>query len=214
MLIRKWDAARSDAEWQTWMKQGHDFGVLVANGPDGHAPDVVPTHFLLDGDIIWLHLAQDNPIFSCIAANGEVSLCVVGSYAFIPGSWRANEGSDPTEGVPTSYYAAVHFIGTAHIIDEEEAKADIIRRQLAHFQPEGDHAPMEAGSKPYGPMLKGVRGIRIDIEDVQAKFKNDDHKPASLQQRVAEALQKRNHPGDSQALAQQQRRISEQAQGN
>jgi transcriptional regulator len=191
------------------MDQGHDFGILTANGLDGEAPDVVPTHFLLDDAILWLHLAQDNPIFERILDNSAVSFTVIDDYTFIPGNWRAASGANPGDGVPTSYYAAVIFQGTASIIDDDEAKAEILRRQLAHFQPEGNHAPMEVGVKPYGPMLKGIRGLRIDIENVKAKFKNDDHKPEDFADTVATGLRTRNGTHDAGALAQLLRRRAE-----
>jgi transcriptional regulator len=191
------------------MDQGHDFGILTANGLDGEAPDVVPTHFLLDNAIIWLHLAQDNPVFERILDNSAVSFTVIDDYTFIPGNWRAASGANPSDGVPTSYYAAVVFQGTASIIDDDEAKAEILRRQLAHFQPEGNHAPMEVGVKPYGPMLKGIRGLRIDVENVKAKFKNDDHKPQDLSDTVATGLRTRNGTHDGGALAQLLRRRAE-----
>ncbi len=211
MLVRSWDAARSEEEWQIWMDQGHDFGVLSANGLDGEAPVVVPTHFLLDNAIIWLHLAQDNPIFERILENSAVSFSVIDDYTFIPGNWRAAPGVNPSDGVPTSYYAAVVFQGTASIIDDDEAKAEILRRQLAHFQPEGNYAPMEVGVKPYGPMLKGIRGLRIDITSVKAKFKNDDHKPEDLADTVATGLRTRNGARDAGALAQLLRRRAEKS---
>ncbi len=191
------------------MDQGHDFGILAANGLDGEAPDVVPTHFLLDDAIIWLHLAQDNPIFERIRESSAVSFSVIDDYTFIPGNWRAAPGVNPSDGVPTSYYAAVVFQGTASIIDDDEAKAEILRRQLAHFQPEGNYAPMEVGVKPYGQMLKGIRGLRIDITSVKPKFKNDDHKPEDLADTVATGLRTRNGARDAGALAQMLRRRAE-----
>ena len=206
MLIRTWDAARSESEWRTWIEAGRSFGTLCVNGRDGEAPDVVPTHFLLDDAILWLHLAQDNPIFERILDNSAVSFTVIDDYTFIPGNWRAASGANPSDGVPTSYYAAVIFEGTASIMDEDEAKAEILRRQLAHFQPEGNHAPMEVGVKPYGPMLTGIRGLRIDIETVKAKFKNDDHKSEDLQARVAEHLRQRGGAHDAGSRAQIVRR--------
>lgn len=45
MLIHPWDAATGNTEWGRWLRQGHDFGQLVANGPRGQ-PHVVPTRRL------------------------------------------------------------------------------------------------------------------------------------------------------------------------
>ncbi|MGW2279791.1 hypothetical protein [Streptomyces sp. NPDC001770] len=39
MFTRPWDAALDDAEWQTWIADGHDFGILGVNGLPGQATD-------------------------------------------------------------------------------------------------------------------------------------------------------------------------------
>ena len=43
MIIHPWDEAGSDAERRTWLSEGRQFGTLIANGPEGGCPDVVPT---------------------------------------------------------------------------------------------------------------------------------------------------------------------------
>ena len=45
MLIHPWDAAADNTEWERWLREGHDFGQLVVNGPPGQPPHVVPTHW-------------------------------------------------------------------------------------------------------------------------------------------------------------------------
>jgi hypothetical protein len=43
MLVHPWNAGLDEAEWQTWIADGHDFGQLAVNGLPGHPPMVVPT---------------------------------------------------------------------------------------------------------------------------------------------------------------------------
>lgn len=137
----------------------------------------MPTHFTVDGNALLVHLARPNPVWEAIEADPNVAFTVTGDYAFIPGPWRAKPDVPPTDGVPTSYYAAVQFTCRAAIVDEPQAKAELLRRQMAHFQPDGDHAPIAVDQPPYGRMLPGIRGLRLDVTDVRAKFKYDDHKP-------------------------------------
>lgn len=139
-FIQPWDAGMDEAEWQTWIAEGHDFGLLRVNGLPGQAPAVVPTHFTSDGSDLLIHLARPNPVWKAIENDPNVTFTVTGDYAFIPGTWRAKPDTSPTDGVPTSYYAAVQFTCRAHLLDAPEAKAELLRRQLAHFQPDGDHA--------------------------------------------------------------------------
>ena len=188
MLIHPWDAALDDAEWQRWIAEGHDFGLLVVNGLPGQPPATVPTHVARDGRDLLVHLARPNPVWRAIEHDPNVVLTVTGDYAFVPGPWRAPAGTPPQDGVPTSYYTAVQFVCRAAVVDDPEAKAELLRRQLAHFQPDGDHAPVAADRPPYGRMLSGIRGLRLEVTDVRAKFKYDDHKPVEHRAAVADHL--------------------------
>ncbi|MFI7615607.1 FMN-binding negative transcriptional regulator [Nonomuraea terrae] len=202
MLIHPWDAARDDDEWRSWLRT-RDFGQLAANGVDGGAPVVVPTHFRYDGDEVVLHLARPNPIWAALEANPAAVVSVHDEYAYIPTGWRSDS---PETGVPTSYYAAVQLVCRAHIVDDREGKADILRRQLAHHQPDADHGEVAADAGPYHKNLSAIRGLRLEVVDVRAKFKYDDHKPAALRTRVAAGLAERGLPGDAAVLQRQRSR--------
>ncbi|MFZ3599406.1 FMN-binding negative transcriptional regulator [Streptomyces sp. BH104] len=207
MFIQPWDASLDEAEWQTWIADGHDFGLLSVNGPLDQSPTVVPTHFTSDGNALLVHLARPNPVWQAIECDPSVTFTVIGDYAFIPGPWRAKPNTPPTDGVPTSYYAAVQFTCQAHIVDDPEAKADLLTRQMAHFQPAGDHAPVTADGPPYGRMLPGIRGLRLEVTDVRAKFKYDDHKPVEHRTAVADHLTERAEGLDLPTAHQQLRRL-------
>ncbi|MEE1743588.1 hypothetical protein [Streptomyces sp. JV184] len=43
MFTQPWDAALDEAEGQTWIAAGHDFGQLSVNGPPGRPPSSPPT---------------------------------------------------------------------------------------------------------------------------------------------------------------------------
>ncbi|NKQ23544.1 FMN-binding negative transcriptional regulator [Streptomyces galbus] len=207
MLVHPWDASLDDAEWQRWIADGHDFGLLIVNGTPGRPPHTVPTHFTSEGRRLLVHLARPNPVWAAIERDPDVALTVIGDYAFVPGPWRAPAGTPPAEGVPTSYYTAVRFTCRARIVDDPQDKADLLRRQLAHFQPDGDHATVAADRPPYGRMLSGIRGLRLDVTDVQAKFKYDDHKPVEHRTAVAGHLTARDQGLDAPAARQQLRRL-------
>jgi hypothetical protein len=52
-------------------------------------------------------------------------------------------------------------------------KAQILTAQLSDMQPEGRHAEVAVDQAPYGRMLPGIRGIRLQIRHIEAKFKYD-----------------------------------------
>jgi transcriptional regulator len=150
MLIHPSDSAISETEWRDWLAAGHDFGQLAVNDPDNGAPHVIPTHFAVDGDTLLVHLARPNKVWAAIQARPTVVMSVVDDYAYVPTTWRAKAGGPDEDGVPTSYYSAVQLTRHAEIVDHPQRKAELLRRQLAHFQPQGDHAQVGVDMSPYG----------------------------------------------------------------
>lgn len=209
MLIHPWDAALDEAEWQDWLAGTDRFGILAVNNVDpAFAPLTVPTHFTHAGGELLLHLARPNPVWPHLEAATEVRLTVIGDYAFIPTYWRAKAGGPDEDGVPTSYYSSVQFICRPTILDDPEGRARILAAQLADFQSEGRHAVVAVGEDPYGRMLPGIRGIRLEVLRVEAKFKYDDANPIEHRERVIGNLEQRGHGLDTAAAAQQRRRLA------
>ena len=211
MLIHPWDAARDSAEWRDWLAGTGRFGTLAVNNLDpAEAPLLLPTHFTVAGDDeLLLHLARPNPVWPHLEAAAEVRLAVLGDYAYIPTAWRASPDVPVEHGVPTSYYTSVQFVCRPRVVDDAEGKVEILRTQLADLQPEGGHAAVEADSAPYGRMLPGIRGLRLAVLRVEAKFKYDDQKPVEHRERVIDRLEERGRGLDVGAAQQQRRRLEE-----
>ncbi|RAG83757.1 FMN-binding negative transcriptional regulator [Streptacidiphilus pinicola] len=205
MLIHPWDQA-DEATWRPWLA-ARDFGTLAANGPDGAAPTLLPTHFFYEhssydgGDEVVLHLARPNPFWDAVAANPRLTLAVTDDYAFIPGTWRAAPDADPDHGVPTSYYTSVHLIGTGTVVDDPAEKAALMTRQYARFQPDSAPGPIVPGEAPFGRMLSSIRFLRLAIDEVRAKAKYDAHKDDALAARVRSGLLDRALPQDRTVAA-------------
>jgi transcriptional regulator len=177
MLIHPWDEGQDEAEWVGFVR-AQGFGHLVASGRQREVPVVVPTQFVLTGPgEVVLHLARPNPIWRAIDENPTVVLSVAGDWAYIPTSWKAIGDEDPAMGVPTTYYAAVQLIADAHVVDDDEQKAAILRTQLANTEPGSGAADPIA----HGRTLRSIRGLRLAVKDVRAKFKyggnaDDEHR--------------------------------------
>ena len=207
MLIRPHDAALDDEEWRAFVRE-HDFGQLIAAGVGRSTPVIVPVHFVYDGEsTVLLHLARANPIWEALAENRVAVLAIIGAYTYIPTDWNANPGQPVEYGVPTSYYAAVQLTGTCDVIEDRQTLAALLEKQLAHFQPEGGHAPVTADDTPYGRQLPAIRGVRLTITEVQAKFKFGGNKAAEHQRTIAEHLGQRGAAFDQEARRHQLRRL-------
>jgi transcriptional regulator len=200
MLIRPWDAPRDDAEWQQWLSV-HDFGQLAVNGPPGEPPFVQPLHFAYDADRreALTHLARPNPLWRALEANPQVLLSVVDDYVFVPGPWQAPPDVPSEHGTPTSFYAAVQLRCTAHVVDDPAEKAALLNHQIGHLQPEGGSARVAVREAPYGRLLSGIRGLRLEVTGVRAKFKYAGHRSEEVRERIAAELADRSGPRDSAA---------------
>ncbi|QOV39764.1 FMN-binding negative transcriptional regulator [Streptomyces ferrugineus] len=200
MLIHPWDAPRDDAEWQRWLDD-HDFGQLAVNGGDGEPPHIQPLHFAYDtarGEAVT-HLARSHPMWPALLANPEVVLSVVDDYVFVPGPWQAGPEQPPEHGTPTSFYAAVQLRCRATVVDDPAEKAELLGRQVGHFQPEGGSAEVAVGQVPYGRLLSGIRGLRLEVTGVRAKFKFGGRRTAEVQDRIAGRLAGRAGARDAAA---------------
>ena len=203
MLIHPWDAAVSDDEWRTWLGT-QQVATLIAPGRDRPVPLVVPTHFSYvpgDPDVVLLHLARPNPVWAALEEQPRALLSVNGDWAYVPAAWKATGGEDPALGIPTSYYAAVVLDCAAEVLSGDDL-LDVLRTQLADFEP----GSAVADPSVHARRLSGIRGLRLTVTAVQAKFKYGGNVDDEHRARVDAGLAARGLPGDAAARAQLARR--------
>jgi transcriptional regulator len=202
MLVQPWDASTDPDEWRAFIV-ATGFGHLVATGRGRDVAVVVPTQFVLDGDEVVLHLARANPVWAAIDENPAVLLSVAGDWAYIPTSWKVVGDEDPARGIPTTYYAAVQLTGTATVVDDPDELAGVLRTQLGTFEPDGGYVDPTEHQRRFA----AIRGLRIPIEAVTAKFKYGGNVDAEHRLAVADRLDGRSGPGDEAARAHLLRRL-------
>jgi transcriptional regulator len=134
-------------------------------------------------------------MFEALAENPAVLLSVAGDWAYVPSDWKVVGDEDPRRGIPTTYYAAAQLVGTATVVAEPDEVAEVLRHQLADAQPGVDAVdPTE-----HGPRLRQIRGLRIEVQEVRAKFKYGGNVDEAHRLAVAERLAERDGPGDAAA---------------
>ena len=197
MLIHPWDEPLAEPDALAFVRRT-GFGHLVAPGRR-EVPVVVPTQYVVDSDdVVLLHLARPNPIWSALAESSTVVLSVAGEWAYVPAAWKAIAAEDPALGIPTTYYAAVQLVADAKVLDDEEAKLAVLRAQLALLEPGSDVADPSVHSRK----LAGIRGLRLSVREVKAKFKYGGNVDAAHRSAIADRLAQRSGPGDAAARAQ------------
>jgi transcriptional regulator len=207
VLVHPWDAPLDDEEWRSWLLR-HDFGQLIAPGDGRDLPVVVPTHFLYDGaTTVRLHLAKPNPVWAALGERPRALLTVVDDYTYVPSAWQAAPGTPTELGVPTSYYATVQLSCDVEVVDDQEAKAGILRDQLAHFEPAGGYLAPDAGHDHFRRRLPGIRGLLLTVTSVRAKFKYGGSKEPAHRELLAEHLAARDGPADAVAREHLLRRL-------
>ncbi|CAM5708337.1 FMN-binding negative transcriptional regulator OS=Streptomyces tendae OX=1932 GN=F3L20_11050 PE=4 SV=1 [Streptomyces tendae] len=85
------------------------------------------------------------------------------------------------------------------MVDDPAEKAALLNRQVGHFQPEGGSVSAAAGEAPYGRLLPGIRGLRLKVTEVRAKFKYAGKRSQAVRDRIAGGLADRGHARDAEA---------------
>ena len=201
MLIHGVDRG-SESEWRSFVA-AHPFGQLVAGGRNRDLPVVVPTQYVLQGNEVVLHLARANPVWAAIDENPMVVVSVAGDWAYVPSSWKVIVDEDPRFGIPPTYYAGVQLIGVARVHDAAEDVSAVLRDQLESVQPDIEVVdPSE-----HGPKLRAIRGLRIEVTEVRAKFKYGGNVDREHRLAIAARLAARRAPGAAAARAHLLRRL-------
>jgi transcriptional regulator len=134
-------------------------------------------------------------------------LTVVDDYTYVPSAWQAAPGTPPELGVPTSYYATVQLSCDVEVVDDPEAKAAILRDQLAHFERAGGYLEPDAGHEHFRRRLPGIRGLVLTVTSVRAKFKYGGNKEPAHRELLAQHLAERAGPADAVAREHLLRRL-------
>ncbi|MFN0029563.1 MAG: FMN-binding negative transcriptional regulator [Acidimicrobiales bacterium] len=197
MFIHPHDLETDPAVWRAFLvAQG--FGQVACCGPAGaRFPVVLPTQYAVHGDEVLFHVVAANPLVAALRAHPHAVLSVAGDWAYIPGAWKSIGSEDPRLGIPTTYYAAVQVSGPCVLVEDAEQIAALLRVQLGAVDtPDQLVDPLEHGAR-----LRSIRGIRLRLEDVRAKFKYGGNVDVDHRLAVAAQLEARDGPGDRAALA-------------
>jgi hypothetical protein len=174
---------------------GQKQGTLAAQ-VEGGFPQMTLLPFIKTGKLIELHCVQADPTFRALKQNPTVAFLVSQYLSVFPSRW-----ADPEDGGRGStIYRAVNFECHATYDTSPDAVAGALTKLLSVYEPGAPKGHITDGEQ-YGARLRQLASVRLEIVNVQAKFKIG---PAGAEERgrranVAAELRRRNDPGDAEA---------------
>jgi len=191
-------------------------GVLITIDESG-AP--VGTHMpiLWDAErrVATGHIARANPQWKQGASKGLIVLN--GPEAYVTPSWYPSK-AEHGEAVPTWNYEAVHIAGSVNWIDAGEPLEAIVRDLTTDFERDRP-APWTMADAPRAyidALLRGIVGVELHAERVEAKRKLSQNKSAADFHGVATGLAATDDPlaHEVAALMREAQAVSTDADGN
>lgn len=149
------------------------FATLISN--DGAKPVAthLPIEIVEENNKLFLtaHLARANPQWRTFAANAKVLAVFQGAHAYISPRWY----SEPLANVPTWNYSAVHVYGKPHLIEDESALFNLLKKMINRYE-QGTDYKLEAVAPDYlGKLIKAIVGFQIEITNIEHSFKLSQH---------------------------------------
>jgi transcriptional regulator len=171
--------------------RAHPLGLLICNGDDGPLANPIP--FLLDSPeeetaVLRGHLSRANPAWRVIERQPDSPVLVVfqGPQAYVTPSWYETK-KQTGKVVPTWNYAIVQARGRASVVDDPEWLRSQIG-ELTDRQEAGRTDKWKVDDAPdefVQAQIRGIVGLRIEIAQLEGKWKVSQNRPAADRAGVA-----------------------------
>ena len=138
---------------------------------------------------LYGHLARANPHWRALAAGGPALAVFMGPHAYVSGTWYGSPNP------PTWNYAAVHAYGTCTLLEDADATLSLLAQLTDRYDADS--------ADPDGPVqseetkrrtLAGLVAFRMEISEIQGKFKLSQNRSAADQQRIIARLGQSDDP--------------------
>ena len=191
-------------------------GIIVSVG-EGGAPIATHAPILWDAEkrIAIAHIARANPHWK--AGDGPGLIVLPGPEAYVSPNWYPSK-AEHGKAVPTWNYEAVHLTGRLEWF-EDAASLEAVVRDLSTHHEAGQPAPwtLADAPRPYiDALLRGIVGVRLHVERIDAKRKLSQNKSEADFDGVAAGLAASadSMAQEVAALMRDARAISDEPEGN
>ncbi|NER12027.1 FMN-binding negative transcriptional regulator [Leptobacterium flavescens] len=137
-------------------------------------------------DVLIGHVSRGNLQWKNLENDNEVLVIFHGPHTYVSSSWYDHEN------VPTWNYIAVHVYGKMRLLDNEELW-QALKRLIDKYEKTSEKPIKmeELSSKMVKTEMRGIKGIEIEIESVDAAFKLSQNRDAKNHSVVREKLNDR-----------------------
>ncbi|KEO85181.1 pyridoxamine 5'-phosphate oxidase family protein [Tumebacillus flagellatus] len=171
------------------------YGHLAMTGEDGW-PHIVALNFVYHEGHFYFHGSKIGEKIRLLNSDTRVTFNATKEYSIIPSYF-----SDPTLACPaTAFFKSVLARGHAVIVDDLDEKASAFTAFMQKLQPEGGYDPIDPANDEYRKNLLGVALIRLDVEDLTAKFKFGQNLTENRRESLIGKLNDRNEPLDAETI--------------
>lgn len=176
------------------------WALLVSNGAE--VPFATNLPLLLDraaaNPVLVGHIARGNDHARALQAAGAPVLAIFeGPWTYVTASWYPNRDMPSTY-----YYTAVHCTGTLELQDEaalDQSLEDLTRHMESRY-PAGWRTS-EIPRSEITRRFAAIAGFRIQVKQIEAKFKLGQDEPLRDALAVAEALEQQESPQEHELAA-------------
>ena len=176
------------------MMKNAEYGTLALS--DADVPYSVPVNFVHEGDVIYFHGSQSGRKMKMLRANPKVSFSIVENFSIIASYFSsANELACPA----TQFFKSINIDGKVTIIEKKEEKIKALTLLMKKLQPEGGYKAFEDAL--YEKMINATAILKIDIQELRAKFKFGQHLDESRFDMILSHLENRDSGVDKATIS-------------
>lgn len=191
-------------------------GVLVTIDADGTPVGThIPVLWDTERKIATGHIARPNPQWK--QGDGRGLIVLSGAEAYVTPAWYPSK-AEHGKTVPTWNYEAVHLSGRVEWFHDAERLERVVR-DLSALHEQGRAAPWSISDAPRAyidALLRGIVGVALHAERVEAKRKLSQNKSAADFAGVASGLAASDDPMAQEvaALMRATRAVADEPEGN
>ncbi len=127
-----------------------------------------------DGLVLWGHCAKPNMHWKYLQARPQAVVTFLGPQAYLSPQIYPDFAR-----VPSWNYVAVHCTVQATLIEEPEAKDQLLKKLIGDHEPRYKQQWIDLGKEYQHKMLKGIVGFELQVVGLQCKIKVNQHRPES-----------------------------------